>query len=64
MLFRSPGGVELDICEEDWFSKAMEMVMVVSEDKPTLTEALNSNECSEWADVVDAELSQMEKVNT
>ena len=39
------------------------MAMVVSEDEPTLTEALN-NERSEWADAVDVELSQMEKVNT
>jgi hypothetical protein len=57
------GGVELDICEEDWFSKAMEMAMVVSEDEPMLTEALNSDERSEWSDAVDVELSQMEKVN-
>jgi hypothetical protein len=58
-----PGGVELDKCEEDWFSKVMEMAMVVSEDEPTLMEALNGNEQSEWSDVVDVELSQMEKVN-
>src|ERR1700733_16293067 len=42
----------------------MEMAMVVSEDEPTLTEALNGNKHSEWSDAVDAELSQMEKVNT
>ena len=42
----------------------MEMAMIVSEDEPTLTEALNGNKCSEWYDVVDAELSQMEKVDT
>src|ERR1700733_7130529 len=58
-----PGRVELDICEEDWFSKVMEMAMVVSEDELMLNEALSGNENSEWSDAVDAELSQMEKVN-
>ena len=58
-----PGGVELNICEEDWFSKVMEMAMIASEDKPMLTEVLNGNERSEWYDAVDAEPSQMEKVD-
>jgi hypothetical protein len=41
----------------------MEHAMALSEDEPSLTEALGGNECSAWFDAVDAELSQMEKVN-
>jgi hypothetical protein len=53
-----PGGVELNIGEGE-----MEHAMALSEDEPSLTEALGGNERSAWFDAVDAELSQMEKVN-
>jgi len=56
-----PGGVELDVSEEDWFNQVLE-TMIASKDEPMLTEALNGNKCSEWSDMIDAELSQMEKV--
>jgi hypothetical protein len=59
-----PGGVELDMSEEKWFHEAMEVAMAASEDEPTLSEALNGDERSEWSDAIDAELTQMEKVNT
>jgi len=59
-----PGGVELNIDEAKWFGQVMKQVMVISKDKPSLTEALGSNEHSAWTDAIDAELVQMEKVNT
>jgi hypothetical protein len=58
-----PGGVEPDVNKEDWFCGMMEMAMGVSEDEPTLTEALSGEECTKWSNAIDAELSQMEKVN-
>jgi Reverse transcriptase (RNA-dependent DNA polymerase) len=41
----------------------MEQVMAISEDEPSLMEALGSDEHSAWSDAIDAELTQMEKVN-
>jgi hypothetical protein len=58
------GGVELNIDKAEWFGQAIEQAMVISEDEPSLTEALGGDECSAWTDVIDAELTQMEKVNT
>jgi hypothetical protein len=58
-----PGGVELKIDEGDWFGGETEHAMALSEDEPSLIEALGGDEHSAWFDVVDAELSQMEKVN-
>jgi hypothetical protein len=58
-----PGGVEPDVNKEDWFCRMMEMAMGVSEDEPTLTEALSGEERTKWSNAIDAELSQMEKVN-
>jgi hypothetical protein len=57
------GGVKLDISKDDLFCGMVEMEMGVSEDKPTLTEVLSSDEHTEWSIMIDAELSQMEKVN-
>jgi hypothetical protein len=53
----------LNINEEEWFGQIMEMALVMSEDKPSLSEALSSDERSSWSDAIDAELTQMEKVN-
>jgi len=39
-----PGGVELDMSEEEWFHEAMEVAMAASEDEPMLSEALNGDE--------------------
>jgi hypothetical protein len=55
-----PGGVELNVSEEDWFHQVLE-TMIASEDEPTLTEALNGNERSEWSDAIDAELPKWRK---
>ena len=49
--------------EEEWFHEAMEVAMAASEDEPMMSEALNSDEWSEWSDVINAELTQIEKVN-
>ena len=59
-----PGGVELNINEEDWFGQIMEQAMGLSEDEPSLTEMLGGDENTAWSDMIDAELTQMEKVNT
>ena len=58
-----PGGVELNIDEAEWFGQIMEQTMVIREDKPSLTEVLGSDEHSAWSDAINAELTQMEKVN-
>ena len=41
----------------------MEYVMVISEDEPTLRDALNEDEHEAWLDTIEAKLTQMEKVN-
>ena len=41
----------------------METALAISEDEPSLREALNGDEKEAWLDAIDAELSQMEKVN-
>jgi hypothetical protein len=40
-----PGGVELNVAE--WFHEAMELAMAVTEDEPTLQEALEGSERQE-----------------
>ena len=42
----------------------MENAMVMSKDEPSLREALNGDERVVWTDAIEAELAQMEKVNT
>ena len=58
-----PGGVELNINEENWFGQIMEQAMGLNEDEPSLTEALGGDESTAWSDVINVELTQMEKVN-
>ena len=58
-----PGRVEMNIDKTEWFGEVIEQAMVISEDEPSLAEALGSDECSAWTDAIDAELVQMEKVN-
>jgi hypothetical protein len=58
------GGVELNVDKTEWFGELMEQAIATSKDKPSLTEALGSDERSAWSDVIDAELTQMEKINT
>jgi hypothetical protein len=55
-----PGGVEVDINEAEWFA---EHALAISEDEPLLKEALEGDEHSAWSDMINAELTQMEKVN-
>jgi hypothetical protein len=50
-----PGGVEVDINEAEWFA---EHALAISEDEPTLKEALEGDECSAWSDAINAELTQ------
>lgn len=55
-----PGGVELDINEMEWFT---EHALAISKDEPMLKEVLEGDEHSAWSDAINAELTQMEKVN-
>jgi hypothetical protein len=57
------GGVELNVDETEWFGELMEQAMATSEDEPSLREVLGSDGHSAWSDVINAELTQMEKVN-
>jgi hypothetical protein len=41
----------------------METALAISEDEPSLREALNGDEKEAWMDAIEAELTQMEKVN-
>jgi Reverse transcriptase (RNA-dependent DNA polymerase) len=59
-----PGEVELNVDEKEWFGGIMEQAMAISEDELSLTEVLGSDERSAWSNVIDVELTQMEKVNT
>ena len=52
-IFVDQGGVDSFI----------ENAMVMSEDEPSLREALNGDEKVAWTDAIEAELTQMEKVN-
>jgi hypothetical protein len=58
------GGVEIDISEAEWFYQVMDYAMVASEDKLWLGDALGGDECLPWSDVIEVELSQIEKLST
>ena len=55
------GGVDEDTVAMS--GEEIENAMAISEDEPSLKEALNGDERTAWIDAIDAELSQMEKVN-
>ena len=43
-----PGRVEIDVCEAEWFQEKMgEVMAAISEDKPSLREAMKSHERGE-----------------
>ena len=48
---------------EKLFADEMEYAMAISEDEPSLKEALSGDEREAWIDAIEAELTQMEKVN-
>lgn len=54
-----PGGVE-NLLET---SINVKQAMAISEDEPSLNEALSGNEQLDWSDTINAELTRMEKVN-
>ena len=56
-MFVDQGGDEIND------SQLLESALAMSEDEPSLREALNGNECTAWTDAIKAELAQMEKVN-
>ena len=41
----------------------MESALAISEDEPSLREALSGDECQAWLNAIEAELAQMEKLN-
>ena len=41
----------------------IETALAISEDEPSLREALSGDECEVWMDAIEVELTQMEKVN-
>ena len=55
------GGVDRN--ELGWTGMEMEHAMAMSEDEPLLGEALKGDEREAWTDAIEAELTQMEKVN-
>ena len=56
-VFVDQGGDEIND------SQLLESALAMSEDEPSLREALNGNERTAWTDAIEAELAQMEKVN-
>ena len=48
---------------DEWMGDEMETALAISEDEPSLREALNGDEKEAWLDAIEAELTQMEKVN-
>ena len=56
------GGVEMD-AEPVGMVLDSEHAMAISEDEPSLSEALSGDERTAWFDAIDVELTQMEKVN-
>ena len=55
------GGVNID--EATLSVEEMESALAISEDEPSLREALSGDERQAWLDAIEAELAQMEKVN-
>jgi predicted trehalose synthase len=55
------GGV--DVNSVGLLTDEVENAMAISEDEPSLREALNGDERATWIDAIEAELAQMEKVN-
>src|SRR6202522_300616 len=52
------------VVEEDaLFGEDIEIALAISEDEPSIREALNGDEREAWCDTIEAELTQMEKVN-
>ena len=55
---KDQGGVDIELGGDE-----METALAISEDEPSLKEALSGDEREAWVDAIEAELTQMEKVN-
>ena len=55
------GGVDVD--GGGFGEGGMESTLAMSEDEPSLREALSGDEHAAWVDAIEAKLGQMEKVN-
>ena len=49
--------------ERKSLEEEIENMLAMSEDEPSLKDALNGDECTAWMDAIEAELYQMERVN-
>ena len=56
-------GVDHGVDDVELLADEMETALAISEDEPTLREALKGDEREAWLDAIEAELAQMEKVN-
>ena len=55
---KDQGGVDIELGGDE-----METTLAISKDEPSLKEALSGDEREAWVDTIEAELTQMEKVN-
>ena len=55
---KNQGGVNIELGGDE-----METTLAISKDEPSLKEALSGDEREAWVDAIEAELTQMEKVN-
>jgi Reverse transcriptase (RNA-dependent DNA polymerase)/gag-polypeptide of LTR copia-type/GAG-pre-integrase domain len=56
------GGVVTNL--KEWFGDIIEEALVMSEDEPSLEEALKGDEAKEWVTAMREEITQIEKVHT
>ncbi|RDB27836.1 Retrovirus-related Pol polyprotein from transposon TNT 1-94 [Hypsizygus marmoreus] len=59
-----PSEVEIDDFGPEWVHEAIESAMLASEDEPPVKDALSGGEKQEWSDAIEAELAQIEKLET
>jgi hypothetical protein len=56
--------VEIDVNEAEWFQEKVGQAMAaISEDKPSLKEAMNGHERAEWIKAIEAELTQIKRLS-
>ena len=57
-------GIEFERMGGEWIEEAVEHALAISEDVPTIKEALNGDEKADWSSAIDTELNQIEKLGT
>ena len=56
------GGVETNL--DEWFGGIAEDALAMSEDEPSLEEAMEGDEAKQWVTAMREEIAQIEKVHT